>query len=158
MTWIVHGLWPQHKKGYPADCKVESFMVDDIDKEKIKRFMPSDYLITHEWEKHGTCSGLSRSKYYALTELLWDGLKLPDLKAGEYSPAEVRQMVIDSNPALLPNMIELACDDNGSKPNSSDDTLDEIRICYSKDGQFMSCTEREKSCDVIDSVEVRSID
>jgi len=46
------------KGGGPADV---------IDKEKIYAYMPSDFLIQHEWDTHGTCSGLARSAYFDLT-------------------------------------------------------------------------------------------
>ncbi|PMN94832.1 ribonuclease T2 family protein [Enterovibrio norvegicus] len=140
--WIVHGLWPQYNKGYPGNCDVPPNMVDSINKKEIFAFMPSDYLISHEWKKHGTCSGLSRSEYYDFTGQLWDSLSLPDLSSGKFSQDEIRQAVIDKNPRLEANMIELACDE-GSGPKN---TLDEIRICFSKEGIAEACTEMERSC------------
>lgn len=156
MNWIVHGLWPQYKHGYPESCDISGSVVDKIDKDAIWRFMPSDYLIEHEWEKHGTCSGLARSEYFKKTQALWDTLTLPSLPAGKYTPQQIRQKVIDSNPTLSADMIELACDDNGRQPKSSNFTLDEIRICFTKQGEFRSCTEQERSCDKLDKVQVRA--
>ena len=47
-----------------------------------------------------------------------------------------------ATPRLKANMIELACDE-GSGPKN---TLDEIRICFSKEGIAEACTEMERSC------------
>lgn len=156
MSWIVHGLWPQYQRGYPSNCKVDPAKVDAINKADIKSYMPSDFLIKHEWKKHGTCSGLSRSGYFDLTEKLWSGLTLPTFAEGAYTVQQIRQKIVQSNPSLSADMIELACDDNSRKPQSSDYTLDEIRICYSRQGEFMPCIEREKSCQVIDRVFIRT--
>ncbi|WP_434363055.1 hypothetical protein NF212_25410 (plasmid) [Parasalinivibrio latis] len=140
--WIVHGLWPQNKTGWPRKCKVSPEMEDEINKAEIYRFMPSDYLIGHEWIEHGTCSGLTRSAYYALTGELWDTLKLPDLNARDYTKDGIKHAVTKLNPQLTDDMIELACDENGGPK----ETLDEIRVCFTKDKESRPCSEFENSC------------
>ncbi len=65
-AFIVHGLWPECGTGNPQRCEGGG-SADAIDKEKIHAFMPSEFLIQHEWDSHGTCSGLDRSVYFDLT-------------------------------------------------------------------------------------------
>jgi ribonuclease T2 len=58
-AFVVHGLWPQYENGgYPQNCSVDDPLTDG-DVQKALDIMPSEDLIRHEWQKHGTCSGLS---------------------------------------------------------------------------------------------------
>ena len=76
--FIVHGLWPECGTGGPQEC-TGGGQADEIDKQKTYAFTPSDYLIQHEWDKHGTCSGLARSAYFGLTGDFFGKLKFPRL-------------------------------------------------------------------------------
>lgn len=76
----LHGLWPQPKG--VAYCEVDSKMkardkAGDWDKlpastlsarnwAVIQKIMPGtqSYLNRHEWIKHGTCSGMSQTRYF----------------------------------------------------------------------------------------------
>jgi hypothetical protein len=50
---ILHGLWIENMNNTPLDyCKDEYNYVTD------------DKLKLHQWQKHGTCSGLSPDKYF----------------------------------------------------------------------------------------------
>ena len=65
--FVVHGLWPQHNRGYPQFCRNKS-RVDDKIIEQLLPIMPSEQLIRHEWKKHGTCSGLTAAQYFEKVE------------------------------------------------------------------------------------------
>ena len=63
-SFVVHGLWPQYDKGFPEYCQdpaprlyrgIVSSMLD---------LMPAPHLIYNEWDKHGTCSGLSPRRLF----------------------------------------------------------------------------------------------
>lgn len=76
--FTVHGLWPQYQAGgYPSYCTTEAFDKDaavDVGWETMTTYWPDveyeetdpDYVEfwAHEWEKHGTCSGLSQYDYF----------------------------------------------------------------------------------------------
>lgn len=147
MEYIVHGLWPQCNTGYPSNCRLsEADLYDPIDEQKVYEFMPSSFLISHEWKKHGTCTGDKRSEYFATTGKLFKALKLPNLEAGEYEKTEIVRQLLQNNPGLTEDAIEMACDEESHKSGSNGRTLDEIRICYSVDGKFTPCLENENSC------------
>ncbi|PSU00024.1 hypothetical protein C9J03_25400 [Photobacterium gaetbulicola] len=158
--WIVHGLWPQYydstEKGYPLECATLPDAFDEIDTAMVWQYMPSDFLIGHEWKRHGTCSGLKRSEYFALTEKLWQTLTLPRLQHRQYSAKELKGHIIAPNKQLNSEMIEIACDENRSFRKASNDTLDEIRICFDRSGEPMACTEHEQSCST-ERIMVRTI-
>ncbi|MDM8515716.1 thermonuclease family protein [Desulfobacterales bacterium HSG16] len=155
VEFIVHGLWPQCQKGYPYRCKnFDPELIDDINKSEIYKFMPSDFLIRHEWKTHGTCSGLKRSEYFKKAADFYSSITLPSFKAGEYSKEAVMKKIIEVNKGFLAREnIELCCDEKGRKKD--DDTLDEIRICFSKDGIPIECMENENSCK--DTIKIRRL-
>ena len=88
--WTIHGLWPQ----WEQQCKVigergrisveNDFDFDegfgyDFDVEKLALNWPTcvksntnEKFWSHEWNKHGTCSGLSRKDYFLTTLKLKD--------------------------------------------------------------------------------------
>ncbi len=68
----LHGLWPENGRpgSDPESCAGPSITVTalerDIDARRLRRFMPgiADGLASHEWRKHGTCTGLSAKSYF----------------------------------------------------------------------------------------------
>jgi ribonuclease T2 len=139
--FIVHGLWPQCGTDFPQNCK-DGGAADAIDQEKIYAFMPSDILIDHEWDKHGACSGLSRSAYFDLAGKLYNKIKLPRL-SGAPKAEKIEELFRQNNSGLDADDLYLSCTENG--PRRSNKTLDEVRICFDKESQeFTRCEVNAK--------------
>jgi ribonuclease T2 len=94
--------------------KTDRLLADVIDKEKIYAYMPSDFLIQHEWDKHGTCSGLARSAHFDLTGNLFGKLKFPRL-SGAPKADKIEALLMENNPGLDADEIHLSCTENGPK-------------------------------------------
>ena len=63
LGFVVHGLWPQDVSGdYPEDC---SDATGPAKPQAYTDVIPTVSLIEHEWETHGTCSGLTPDAYFA---------------------------------------------------------------------------------------------
>ena len=60
-SFVVHGLWPQYERGFPEYCQNPAPRLDRNIVSSMLDLMPAPRLIFHEWDKHGTCSGLGRS-------------------------------------------------------------------------------------------------
>ena len=149
--FIVHGLWPECGTGNPQRCEGGG-SADAIDKEKIHAFMPSEFLIQHEWDSHGTCSGLYRSVYFDLTGTLFGKLNFPRL-SGAPTADKIEALFMAINPGLDANEINLTCTENG--PKESNDTLDEVRICFDKvTHEFTRCTDARDTCRKLKRVKV----
>lgn len=149
--FIVHGLWPECQTEGPEHCK-KGGAADPIDEEKIHAFMPSDYLIQHEWDKHGTCSGLDRSAYFNLIGELYGKLKLPRL-SGAPKPVKIESLFMAKNPGLDSDEIYLSCTERG--PKSSGKTLDEVRICFDRETHgFTRCEHAKDTCRKLRKVEI----
>jgi ribonuclease T2 len=103
--FMVHGLWPQFNNGtWPADCQTNQPAPTDTS--PVANIMPQD-IISHEWEKHGTCSGLSGNDYFALIRKVYDSIKIPDRFASPSQsftlrPAALKTAFQQSNASLAP--------------------------------------------------------
>ena len=61
--FIVHGLWPQNNDGtYPEHC---TGMTKPPNSAAYLDIMPTIDLILHEWQTHGTCTGLNPEGYFS---------------------------------------------------------------------------------------------
>lgn len=157
LAFVLHGLWPQYEKGYPSDCSEEKLPAGLI--EQFPNLYPNTSLYRHEWEKHGTCSGLSAQDFLALSKSLKESVVIP----AEYqSPAEpfrvtvqdLKAAFIAANPALTEDGLAVTCSDSGR-------FLRELRVCYALDGQPRACgadvlKDAAKSCGRADFL-VRSV-
>jgi ribonuclease T2 len=136
-SFVVHGLWPQYETGYPEFCQVPAPRLDRTIVGGMLDLMPSPRLIFHEWDRHGTCSGLSANAYFetvrkarAVVKIPADFLELD--KPIMVTPDEVTQAFIKANAGLSRGSIAVACDSK---------RLNEIRVCLGKDFSFHECTE-----------------
>jgi ribonuclease T2 len=146
--FLVHGLWPQSERDYPADCIPGGF-VQRRDLAVVDGIMPSEGLARYEWRKHGSCSGLSPSRYFGAIATLYRRMTIPDAyKAPDQpvraAPIEIARAFAEANPGLRPDMLSLACarGDRGA-------VLTEVRICLTKDLRgFRPCPDavRRQTC------------
>jgi ribonuclease T2 len=136
-SFVVHGLWPQYEKGFPEYCQQPSPRLYHGIMESMLDLMPAPRLIYNEWDKHGTCSGLSPRAYFETIRKARAAVKIPsdyvDLKDPlEVAPDAVRDAFVKANSGLTPDAVAVDCDKR---------RLTEIRICLSKDLQFRDCPE-----------------
>jgi ribonuclease T2 len=142
-SFVVHGLWPQYERGFPEFCQVPAPRLNRNIVSAMLDLMPAPNLIFHEWDRHGTCSGLSPNAYFETIRKARAVVKIPpqyiDLPSAlTVAPAEVEEAFVKANPGLKPESISISC---GSR------RLDEVRICMSRDLQFRGCEEiARRSC------------
>lgn len=129
--FVVHGLWPQYEKGYPDTCSTTPLVPQSIVQEMLP-IMPSEKLIQHEWEKHGTCSGKQVDDYFGLVKSTYIKISIPAIFLSPDHPVntsatQIRQQFMNSNSGL--NMAVIC----------KGKFLQEIRLCYDKGMQSMAC-------------------
>jgi ribonuclease T2 len=139
-SFVVHGLWPQYEHGFPEYCQRPSPRLARNIMTSMLDLMPAPGLIFNEWDKHGTCSGLSARAYFETIRKARAAVKIPDefLQLSEpktISPADLEETFIKVNPGLSSSAISATCDSK---------RLNEVRICLSKDLQFRSCEEIDR--------------
>jgi ribonuclease T2 len=142
-SFVVHGLWPQYEKGFPEYCQVPSPRLDRNIISAMLDLMPAPRLIFHEWDRHGTCSGLAPRAYFETLRKARAIVKIPpeflEVKSElTVTPDAVEEAFTKANPGLSRGAIAVGCDAK---------RLREIRICMTRDLGFRDCAEVERrSC------------
>lgn len=139
-SFVVHGLWPQYEQGFPSYCQVPAPRLDRAIVAGNLDLMPSPRLIFHEWDRHGTCSGLSPRAYFETVRKARAVVKIPAdylelAKPITVTPDEVAEAFLKANPGLSRAHFAITCDKK---------RLTEIRICIAKDFSFRDCGEVTK--------------
>ena len=135
--FTVHGLWPQYERGYPSDCPGAG-RLDRGALAQTDGVYPAEGLARYEWRKHGTCSGLSPSAYFAAAKGARDAVTIPAALIEPYgdqrlAPADVERAFVQANPRLRPGMLAAICRRG---------TLEEVRVCFTRDLRaFQACPE-----------------
>ena len=136
-AFVVHGLWPQYDKGFPSFCQVPAPRLYRGIVDANLDLMPSPRLIFHEWDRHGTCSGMTAAAYFEAVRKARAAVTIPaEYKALErptmVSPGDVGEAFVKANPGLPRGGLAVACDSKW---------LSEVRICLNKDLSFRDCPE-----------------
>jgi ribonuclease T2 len=134
-SFVVHGLWPQYERGFPEYCQNPSPRLYHGIVSSMLDLMPAPRLIYNEWDKHGTCSGLSAQSYFDTIRKARAAVNIPpeynNLQAPlTVTPAEVEDAFIKANPGLTSSGIAVEC---------SRSRMSEVRLCLSKDLKFRDC-------------------
>ena len=139
-SFVVHGLWPQYEHGFPEYCQRPSPRLDRNIMNSMLDLMPAPRLIYNEWDKHGTCSGLSERAYFETVRKARDAIKIPPefqqlSESKTIAPTDIEKAFIRANPGLTDAAIAVTC--NRTR-------LSEVRICLNKDLQFRDCEEIDR--------------
>jgi ribonuclease T2 len=136
LGFVVHGLWPQHERGYPSQCDSRNaprYVLDET-----ADIFPDAGLARHQWRKHGTCSGLDPSSYFRAVRRARDLVKVPEplqnpSRDGQTTGATVERAFAEVNPGLRPDMMAVTCQRG---------ELREVRVCLEKDlSGFRRCPQ-----------------
>lgn len=146
--WILHGLWPQYERGYPADCATNQRSPSRSDTAAMADIMGTSGLAWHQWRKHGVCSGLSSDDYYALSREAYSSVIRPEvfrtLTTEVTLPATlIEDAFMRDNPALEADQITITCKSN---------YIQEARICMTRDLEFRDCgSDVIRDCSMTDA-------
>ena len=139
-AFVVHGLWPQYERGFPEFCQVPAPKLDGHTVSSMLDLMPAPRLVFHQWDKHGTCSGLAPRAYFDTVRKARALVKIPDDYIDLRAPLTVTSDQVEEafakvNPGLTREAISVNCDNR---------RLREVRICLSKDFKFRECAELDR--------------
>ncbi|MGJ8625072.1 MAG: ribonuclease T2 family protein [Yoonia sp.] len=133
--WVLHGLWPQYENGYPADCRHSFRNPSRGDTTDMADLFGSSGSAWHQWNKHGSCTGLSPDDFYALAREAYGRITRPailrDLDRSVTLPASlIEEAFMRDNEGLDPNEITITCRSN---------RIQEARICLTRDLELRTC-------------------
>ena len=133
--FVLHGLWPQYESGgYPEQCDTEMALTSEASAAG-RTVYPSPRLMSHEWEEHGTCSGLTAVEYFRTADHATAAVKIPaafDAPRGEQTLTadQIVNLFRTANPAMPDRGMAVAC---------SRAAMSEVRICLTKDLIVRAC-------------------
>ncbi len=135
LTFVLHGLWPQHESGWPSFCRSAERDPTRAETAGIADVMGGSGLAFYQWKKHGRCSGLSARNYFRTARQAYQRVKIPPIFADVARPLSLPASVIEdafieANPGLSRDEITVTC---------SDGLIQEARICLTTDLEFRRC-------------------
>jgi ribonuclease T2 len=139
-AFVVHGLWPQFERGFPRACTSSQQRPSRSDIRAMLDLMPSERLVQHEWETHGTCSGLSARDYLKVVRAAAQSVAIPADFGGatqwrRVSAGEVEAAFVSSNPNMTEAGIGVAKRGN---------LLSEVRVCLTLELKPRPCPEVDR--------------
>ncbi len=139
-AFVVHGLWPQFRSGYPERCRTDEQDVPNETLRALYDLMPSSGLIRYQWRKHGACAGLSQDEYFKVLRAAREKVAIPPefQRLAAYrtlDPDDAERAFIKANSALPADAVAVTCDRR---------YLREVRICMTRDLKFRSCPELDR--------------
>jgi len=135
LGFVLHGLWPQFDSGrYPQYCQSGSQLPQQA-AALGQTLYPSAKLMQHEWESHGTCSGLDAMQYFRTADRALAVVQVPAMfEAPRHTMTLTRLQIAaafrDANPALPEDAFTVIC---------NRDQLSEVRICLTRDLAVRGC-------------------
>jgi ribonuclease T2 len=130
---VLHGLWPQNNSGpYPQHC---TNAPGPRNPSAYSDLYPDAGLLRHEWQTHGTCSGLAPDAFFNLARQALHSVAIPaELTSLDHQismpPVAILDLVSKSNPSFPRDSLALSCGNN---------YLTAIEVCMSKTLQPISC-------------------
>ena len=138
-AFTLHGLWPQNNDGsFPEDC---SNAPGPANPSQYADIYPDASLLHHEWQTHGTCSGLAPDAFLALDRRAEQSIKIPDElqnleQQTTLAPAQIITLFTQANPSLPTSSLALSCGNN---------ILTAVEVCLNKSLKPEACNNL-KTC------------
>jgi len=135
--FVLHGLWPQYERGYPQACESdEPREVSSSNMDRALKVAPSENLVQHEWEKHGTCAGLAQDDYFSTAIAAYSSVAVPSTyklpaEPIETTPDDVREAFLAANNSLSEDDVSATCSRN---------ELAEVWVCLDKSLKPRACS------------------
>jgi ribonuclease T2 len=144
--FILHGLWPQFDSGsYPEDCEPGA-VLSRAEAAVGRTVFLSEGLMRHEWQRHGTCTGLDATTYFRTADKALASVHMPrrfsaPASALTLTSEQIAQEFHVANPSIPEDGLTVAC---------TRAELSEVRVCLTRDLQFRSCGRRVRdSCPAV---------
>ena len=132
-TFILHGLWPENNDGtYPKKCSSDP---GPADPSRYTDIYPDQGLLQHEWQTHGTCSGLGADAFFQTARSAFHSVSIPptlNTLTSQISlpPDQILDLFTASNPQIPRSSLVVSCGHN---------YLTAIEVCLDKSLHPVAC-------------------
>lgn len=133
--WIVHGLWPQYTRDFPTYCPSIFRPPSRALTNDMAGIMGTSGLAWYQWNKHGVCTGLNATDYFANTREAYEKIARPAVfrkldKTVTLPASLIEDAFVRDNPDLPRDGITITCKSG---------YIQEARICLTRDLEFRTC-------------------
>lgn len=127
----------RYEQGLPSYCQVPAARLDRAIVGSALDLLPSSRLVFREWDRHGTCSGLTPHAYFDVVRKARAAVNIPAdyLAPAEplsVSPDDVAAAFVKANPGLPRTALAVARDAS---------RLTEVHVRMAKDFTFYDCAD-----------------
>ncbi len=132
-AFVLHGLWPQNNDGtFPESC---STAPGPADPDQFKDIYPDQGLLQHEWQTHGTCSGLSSGAFFQTARSAVRSITIPPTLSAlsvqtSLPPDQIVALFTASNPSIPRESFAVSCGHN---------YLTAVEVCLDKSLHPIPC-------------------
>lgn len=147
--WILHGLWPQYRAGWPSWCRTAERDPSRGETAAMADIMGSAGLAWYQWQKHGRCSGLSSAAYFAAARAAFEAVKRPDILRNltrdvSLPAALIEEAFLRDNPDWTADMLTITCKAGH---------VQEARLCLTSDLDPRVCgADVRRDCALADAL------
>jgi len=133
-TFVLHGLWPQNNDGtYPENC---AGAPGPANPSQYSDIYPDPGLLAHEWQTHGTCSGLGADAFFQTARTAFQSVTIPQALSTISSqmllpPDQIVDLFTTSNPGIPRASFVVSCGHN---------YLTAIEVCLDKHLRPVACS------------------
>jgi ribonuclease T2 len=147
--WTLHGLWPQHERGWPSDCRTSMRDPSRRETAGMADIMGSAGLAWYQWQRHGRCAGLDPADYFALARTAYGNVTRPEVLRQLDEPVRLPAGVVEE--AFLRDNPDLT--DAGLTVTCKSGHVQEIRICLTRELKPRDCApDIRRDCNVADAI------
>lgn len=149
LGWVLHGLWPQFKSGWPSYCRTTHRNPTRSQTAAMADIMGDPGAAWYQWKKHGRCSGLSAEDYYELARRAYHAVNRPQVFRQLDRPVRLPASVVEeaflkSNPGWSPGAVTITCKSS---------RIQEVRLCLTRQLQVRNCgTDVARDCRMRDAL------
>lgn len=133
--FVLHGLWPEGETAvYPQYCATPPSPVPLSVVRQNLCAMPSQRLIQHQWDKHGSCMARGPARYFQTARQIYQSVKLPDMERLSRRPLTqgmLKREIARLNPGMPATSIAIKANGRG--------WLQEVRLCLGIDTRPRAC-------------------
>lgn len=140
--FVVHGLWPQRQEGRSPEYCGNTQPLSEAAMREALTMMPDAGLVKHEWQAHGTCSGLSPQEYFDTMKRARQAVQIP-------APYRSPQRGLRTGAATVEARFAQASGINKQgaiRVHCARQELAEVRFCFSKTLDPQPCSENVGEC------------
>jgi ribonuclease T2 len=151
--FVLHGLWPQYDAGNWLEFCGSNVTLPPEAVQIGNSLFPNPKLMEHEWQRHGTCSGLDAVSYFRTADKALAAVRVPTEFEAPHSSqsmtgAQIASAFRKANPAIPADGLIVACGRG---------ELNEVRVCLTRDLAPRSCGQRARNSCPVAPVDVPAI-